>query len=413
MSIDTQTQSLFDIDRVRADFPILKREVKGYPLVYLDNAASTQKPQCVIDSIVDYYTHYNANVHRGVHQLSQEATDAFEAVRKKVADFVNASATEEIIYTKGTTESINLVAYSLDERIKKGDEIIISYLEHHANIVPWQMLCQRTGATLKVIPINDKGEISLDTFRSMLSEKTKFVSVVHISNSLGVENPVHEITKLAHEVGAWVLVDAAQSIQHKIIDVQAMGCDFLTFSGHKMYAPTGIGVLYGKKEALDLLPPFLGGGEMIMDVTFEKTTYNELPFRMEAGTPHMEGVIGLGVAIDYLNEIGREEIIAYEKMLYKKASEAVSQIPSVQIYGEAEHKSSVISFNVEGIDPYDIGMILDQMGIAVRTGQHCTQTLMDYYKIPGTVRASFTFYNTLEEADKLCQGVHKAIELLS
>src|SRR5690606_29866543 len=377
----------FDVDRIRQDFPILTRTVNNRPLVYLDNGATTQKPRQVIDAIVEYYTQLNSNVHRGVHHLRQLATDAFEVTRRKLKPFVNAAHEHEIILTKGTTEGINLVASCYGRAfVEAGDEIIISAMEHHSNIVPWQMLCEERGATLKVIPINEAGELEVDAYRSMLSDRTRMVAITYVSNALGTVNPVKNVIDLAHAAGAPVLLDAAQAIQHLSVDVQALDVDFLVFSGHKMYGPTGVGVLYGKEKWLDAMPPYQGGGEMIKEVTFKKTTYNELPFKYEAGTPNIEAGISLAYAIDYIQAIGLEQIAQYEHELLAYATQRLLDVPGLRIVGTAKEKSSVLSFLLEGAHPYDVGVILDKLGIAVRTGHHCTQPLMDYYGIPGTVR---------------------------
>lgn len=401
-----------NIEQIRNDFPILSRKVNGYPLVYLDNAATSQKPQQVIDAIVDYYSHYNANIHRGVHTLSQEATDAYEAARQKVQTHFNAKEAFEIIFTAGTTHGINLVANGFSEILKRDDEIIVSAMEHHSNIVPWQMLCERTGAILKVIPMNEEGALVMEEYERLLSEKTKLVFVNHISNALGTINPIEEIIKKAHEVGAAVLIDGAQSCSHVKPDFQKLDVDFYVTSAHKMCGPTGIGILYMKEEWGNKLPPYQGGGEMIADVTFEKTTYAGLPHKFEAGTPNICGGIAFGAAIDYLNTIGFKEIEKHENELLNYATEKLLQIEGLKIYGTGL-KTSVISFNIEGIHPYDIGTIVDKLGIAVRTGHHCAQPIMDFYKIPGTVRASFAFYNTMEEVDALVNAVKKAKMMLS
>lgn len=388
--------------------------VNGKPLIYLDNGASSQKPQSVIDAIDHYYTSQNSNVHRGVHHLSQIATDAYEATRRKLRTFINAAHEHEIIITKGTTDSINLVASSYGNAfLNEGDEIIISEMEHHSNIVPWQMLCEHKEATLKVIPVNDAGELDMEVYRGMLNDRVKMVSVTYISNSLGTINPVKEIIELAHQYNIPVLLDAAQAIHHTIVDVQSLDVDFLAFSGHKMYGPTGVGVLYGKEALLNKMPPYQGGGEMIKDVTFEKTTYNELPFKFEAGTPNIEAGITLAFAIDYINSIGLERIAKYEHEILIYATDQLELIEGLKIIGTAKEKSGVISFIVDGIHPYDIGVILDKLGIAVRTGHHCTQPLMARYNIPGTVRASFGLYNTREEVDILVAGLKRAITMLS
>lgn len=403
---------MFDVAKIRADFPILKRQVNGRQLVYFDNAATSQKPRVVIDAIVDYYSNYNANIHRGVHTLSQEATDAYEQARKKIQQHFNAKKTSEIIFTSGTTQSINLVATGYTSFLKKGDEVIVSALEHHSNIVPWQMLCDRTGAVLKVIPMNEEGELEMDIFNKLLSHKTKLVFVNHISNVLGTINPIEYIIDKAHAFGAKVLIDGAQACAHLRPDVQALDVDFYVASAHKMCGPTGVGVLYGKEDLLNMLPPYQGGGEMIKEVTFEKTTYADLPFKFEAGTPNISGGIAFGVAIDYLNGIGFDAIESYEKELLDYATNKLSEIEGLKIYGKGPEKTAVISFNIAGIHPYDIGALIDKMGIAVRTGHHCAQPIMDFYKIPGTVRASFAFYNTKEEIDKLVAAVKKAQEML-
>lgn len=402
----------FNIQKIRSDFPILSRKVNGYPLVYLDNAATSQKPQQVIDAIVDYYSNYNANIHRGVHTLSQEATDAYEAARQKIQTHFNAKETYEILFTAGTTHGINLVASGFSEILKEGDEIVVSALEHHSNIVPWQMLCERTGAILKVIPMNEEGTLLMDEYDNLLSEKTKLVFVNHISNALGTINPIEEIIKKAHKVGAAVLIDGAQSCSHIKPDFQKLDVDFYVTSAHKMCGPTGIGILYMKEEWGNKLPPYQGGGEMIAEVTFEKTTYAGLPHKFEAGTPNICGGIAFGAAIDYLNAIGFKAIEKHENELLEYATKKLLEIEGLRIYGTGL-KTSVVSFNIEGIHPYDIGTIVDKLGIAVRTGHHCAQPIMDFYKIPGTVRASFAFYNTLEEVDALVDAVKKAKTMLS
>ncbi|WP_405399989.1 aminotransferase class V-fold PLP-dependent enzyme [Maribacter sp. Asnod2-G09] len=403
---------MLDIKKIREDFPILKREVNGKPLVYLDNAATSQTPQQVIDAIVDYYQNYNANIHRGVHTLSQEATDKYEQARIKIQKHFNAAKSYEIIFTSGTTHSINLVANGFASLIKKGDEVIVSAMEHHSNIVPWQMLCERTGAVLKVIPMNLEGELRMDVYEELLNDKTKLVFCNHISNALGTINPIEEIIEKAHKVGAAVLIDGAQAAPHLVADVQALDVDFYTCSAHKICGPTGEGMLYGKEEWLNKLPPYQGGGEMIAEVTFEKTTYADLPHKFEAGTPNICGGIAFGAALDYMNAIGFDEIAKYEHELLEYATQELLKIDGLKIYGTAKNKTSVISFNIEGIHPYDIGSILDKLGIAVRTGHHCAQPIMDFYKIPGTVRASFAFYNTKEEVDVLVAGVLKAKSML-
>jgi len=404
---------MLNVDEIREDFPILNREVNGKPLVYFDNAATSQTPKQVIDVIVDYYSNYNANIHRGVHTLSQEATDLYEQARIKIQKHFNAKFSHEIIMTSGTTHSINLVANGFSSLLKKEDEIIVSALEHHSNIVPWQMLCERTGATLKVIPMNELGELIMSDYEALLSEHTKLVFVNHISNALGTINPIETIIKKAHQVGAAVLIDGAQSCPHLVPDVQALDVDFYVASAHKICGPTGVGMLYGKEEWLNKLPPYQGGGEMIAEVTFEKTTYADLPHKFEAGTPNICGGIAFGAALDYMNAIGFDSIAAYEKELLIYGTKQLLDIDGLKIYGTSENKTSVISFNIEGIHPYDIGTILDKMGIAVRTGHHCAQPIMEFYKIPGTVRASFAFYNTKAEIDALVSGVKKAKMMLS
>lgn len=404
---------MFDVKTIRNDFPILSRKVHGKPLVYFDNAATSQTPQHVIDVIVDYYSNHNANIHRGVHALSQEATDLYEQARKKIQNHFNAEKSHEIIFTSGTTHGINLVANGFSHFLGKTDEILVSALEHHSNIVPWQMLCERTGAKLKVIPMNEEGELIMSDFDTLLSKNTKLVFVNHVSNALGTINPIEYIIGKAHEVGAAVLIDGAQSSPHIKPDVQALDADFYVASAHKICGPTGIGMLYGKEKWLEKLPPYQGGGEMISEVTFEKTTYAALPHKFEAGTPNICGGIAFGAALDYMNNIGFEAIAAYEHELLLYATEELLKIEGLKIYGTSEHKTAVISFNLEGIHPYDVGTILDQQGIAVRTGHHCAQPIMDFYHIPGTVRASFSFYNTREEIDALVAGVKKAQRMLS
>lgn len=402
-----------DIEKIRQDFPILSRKVNGYPLVYLDNAATSQTPNQVIDCIADYYRSYNANIHRGVHTLSQIATDAYEAARQKIQKHFNAKHAHEIIFNAGTTEGINLVAHSFTPFLKAGDEVIVSALEHHSNIVPWQMLCERTGAILKVIPMKEDGTLIMSEYEKLLSNKTKLVFVNHISNALGTINPIEEIIALAHKKGAAVLIDGAQSCSHIKPDLQQLDVDFYVTSAHKMCGPTGVGILYLKESWGEKLPPYQGGGEMIEEVSFEKTTYAGLPHKFEAGTPNISGGIAFGAAIDYLNNIGFDAIVAHEDKLLDYATEKLLEIEGLKIYGTGPNKTSVISFNIEGIHPYDIGTIVDKMGIAVRTGHHCAQPIMDFYKIPGTVRASFAFYNTLEEVDALVAGVKKAKMMLS
>ncbi|PIY13161.1 MAG: cysteine desulfurase CsdA, partial [Flavobacteriaceae bacterium CG_4_10_14_3_um_filter_33_47] len=398
---------MFNVEDIRKDFPILSRKVNGKPLVYLDNAATSQTPQQVIDVIVDYYSNYNANIHRGVHTLSQEATDAYEQARQKIQTHFNAKFAHEIIFTSGTTHSINLVANGFSSILKKGDEIIVSALEHHSNIVPWQMLCERTGAVLKVIPMNQDGELIMSEYDKLLSNKTKLVFVNHVSNALGTINPIEYIIEKAHQFGVAVLVDGAQACPHLKPDVQALDVDFYVASAHKICGPTGVGMLYGKESWLKKLPPYQGGGEMIAEVTFEKTTYADLPHKFEAGTPNICGGIAFGAAIDYMNAIGFDNIASYEHELLQYATKKLLEINGLKIFGTATLKTSVISFNLEGIHPYDVGSILDKMGIAVRTGHHCAQPIMDFFKIPGTVRASFSFYNTMEEIDILVNAVKK------
>ena len=406
---------MLDIQKIRSQFPILAQKVNGKPLVYFDNGATSQKPQIVIDAIVDYYSNYNANIHRGVHTLSQLATDAYEEARLKIQKHFNAKESYEIIFTSGTTESINLIANGFESILQKGDEIIVSALEHHSNIVPWQMLCEKTGAILKVIPMNLQGELIMQEYDKLLSTKTKLVFCNHISNALGTINPIEEIIEKAHKVGAAVLIDGAQAVPHLKPDVQALNCDFYVCSAHKMCGPTGVGMLYGKEEWLRKMSPYKGGGEMIATVTFEKTTYADLPHKFEAGTPNISGGIAFGTAIDYMNSIGFDEIAAYEHELLVYGTQKLKEIEGVTIYGpnDLSKKASVISFNINGIHPYDIGTIIDKLGIAVRTGHHCAQPIMDFYKIPGTIRASFAFYNTKEEIDIFVEAVQKAKMMLS
>jgi len=410
----TSTSSGFDIDRVRADFPILEQQVHDLPLVYLDNAATTQKPRAVIDAISNYYLSYNANIHRGVHQLSQSATDAYEAARKGVQTFLNAEDAKEIIFVRSATEAINLVAQTYGrQHVNAGDEIVVTAMEHHSNIVPWQMLCEEKGAHLRVAPINDAGELLLDEFEALLNAKTKLVSVVHTSNVLGTVNPVGRIVEMAHAKGIPVLVDGAQAVPHGGVDVRALDCDFYAFSGHKIYGPTGIGVLYGKRALLEAMPPYQGGGDMIRSVTFEKTIYNQLPYKFEAGTPDIAGVVGLGAAIEYVNGIGLSDIVAHEEDLLAYGTEALSAIPGLTLIGTAKEKVSVLSFVLEGIHPHDIGTILDRQGIAIRTGHHCAQPLMQRFCIPATARASLAVYNTAQEIDALVAGIHKVKEVFA
>ena len=403
---------MFDVNRIRTDFPILEEKIYGKPLVYLDNGATAQRPSRVVEKMTEYYLHYNSNVHRGVHYLSNKCTDANEQARETIKEFINAKASEEVIFTRGTTESINLVAYSFGEAfIHEGDEIVVTEMEHHANIVPWQMLCERKKAVLKVVPFTDNGELDLEVFRKLLNERVKLVGVAYVSNVLGTVNPVKEMIDEAHAVGVRVLIDGAQAIQHIPVNVQELNCDFFVFSGHKVYGPTGVGVLYGKRELLEIMPPWQGGGEMIKEVRFEKTTYNELPFKFEAGTPDFIGIIGLGEALEYVREIGLREIAGYEHELMEYAMKQVREIPGIILYGDAEKKSSVISFGVEGIHHSDLGTLLDKMGIAVRTGQLCAEPAMQHYGVTGMVRASIAMYNTKEEIDVFCEGVRKIEKL--
>jgi len=404
--------SQFNVEEIRNQFPILQRKVNGKNLVYFDNGATAQKPQLVIDSITKYYSYENANIHRGVHFLSQEATNAYENARNTIQSYIHATESCEIIFTKGTTDSINLVAFSLGETLHSGDEILISYMEHHSNIVPWQMLCERKGLVLKVIPIHENGELNMEEFDNLLSEKTKLLSITHVSNTLGTINPVEDLIKKAHAVGAKVLIDGAQSIQHFPIDVQALDCDFFAFGGHKVYGPTGVGILYGKKELLESIPPYQGGGDMIAKVSFEKTTYNELPHKFEAGTPHISGGIALGKAFEFMQQLNIQDVIDYEHSLLVYAEEVLSTFKDLRIIGTASNKASVVSFVIENIHPFDIGTLLDKQGIAVRTGHHCTQPLMDFYQIPGTIRASFALYNTKAEIDLFATALERSIQML-
>lgn len=403
-----------DISEIRSDFPLLQRRVYDKPLIYFDNGATTQKPLCVLDAVKEVYTKYNGNVHRGVHAMSDMTSEAYENAREKIRLFINAGKRQEIVFTSGTTGSINSVAFSFGERyIKQGDEIILSHLEHHANIVPWQMICERKGAILKVIPVNDNGEILFDEYLRLFSKKTRIVAVTQVSNALGTILPVKKIIEAAHEYNIPVLIDGAQGVQHGIVDMQSLDCDFYVFSGHKIYGPTGIGVLYGKEKWLSELPPYQGGGDMVEKVTFGKTTYNELPFKFEAGTMNYAGAIGLGVALDYVTSLGREEIAAREKMLLDYSTLRLSSIKGLRIYGNSVSKISTISFLLNGIHQYDTGMILDKLGIAVRTGTHCAQPVMDRFGIEGTVRVSMCFYNTIEEIDVLGTGIEKVISMFS
>ncbi len=402
------------MEKIRADFPILEEKVYGKPLVYLDNGATAQRPLPVVEKMTEYYLKFNSNVHRGVHYLSNKCTDANEEARRGVQRFIHASSEREIIFTRGTTESINLVAYAFGEAfVGEGDEIIVTEMEHHADIVPWQMLCERKKALLKVVPFDDKGELQLDVYEKLLNERVKLVGVAYVSNVLGTVNPVREMIARAHAVGAKVLVDAAQAVAHIPIDVQELDCDFLAFSGHKIYGPTGVGVLYGKEDLLEQMPPWQGGGEMISEVRFEKTTYNELPFKFEAGTPDFIGIVGLGEALRYIGDIGVAEAGQYERELLCYATEQMKRIPRLRIFGEAGHKASVISFQVDGIHHFDLGTLLDRMGIAVRTGQLCAEPVMRHYGVTGMVRASLAVYNTREEIDSLCEGLRKVEKMLN
>ena len=404
----------FDVNRIRNDFPILKQQVNGYPLVYLDNGATSQKPQSVINAIVEYYTTTNSNVHRGVHTMSQQATDGYEGARSKVRQFINAGKDEEIIFTRNTTEGINLVAHSYGrQNIGPGDDIIVSNMEHHSNIVPWQMLCEEKGANLKVVPIDDSGELVMDEYQKMLSSRTKLVSITHVSNALGTILQAKQIVAMAHAHGAPVLLDGAQAVPHMPVDMQDLDCDFYVFSGHKLYGPTGIGILYGKEEYLNAMPPFLGGGEMIKSVTFEKTIYNDLPYKFEGGTPDIAGAIGLGAAIDYVNSLGFDQITAHEDELLQYGTAALESIDGGQIIGTAAHKAGILSFVMDAAHPHDIGTILDEQGIAIRTGHHCAQPVMQRFQIPATARASLAFYNTKEDIDALVKGIDRVLEVFS
>ncbi|HKW13054.1 MAG TPA: cysteine desulfurase [Candidatus Krumholzibacteria bacterium] len=403
----TSPAPVLDVARVRADFPALAQNVNGNPLVYLDNAATSQKPRAVIDAVSSFYEHSNANVHRGVHTLSVRATELYEAAREKARTLVNAAELAEIIFVRGTTEGINLVANSFGARIQAGDEIIISALEHHSNIVPWQLLCERTGAKLRVIPMDHSGDLIMDEYRALLSERTKLVAAAHVSNSLGTVNPIEEIIALAHARKVPVLIDGAQAVPHFKVDVRALDADFYAFSGHKMFAPTGAGILYGKRELLETMPPYQGGGDMISSVSFAKTTFNVLPHRFEAGTPDVAAIVGLGAAIDYLNGIGWDAISAWERELVTYAAEKIAAAPGVTLIGTPKHRAAVVSFTIDGIHPHDAGMILDHEGIAIRAGHHCTQPVMDFYGVPATNRASFAFYNTRDDVDRLVAGIQK------
>ena len=406
---DTGPATGFPVETYRQDFPILEQTVRDMPLVYLDNAATAQKPRQVIEVLDDYYRSYNSNIHRGVHTLSELATDAYETARKKIQRFINAESLQEVIFVRGTTEGINLVAQSYGRsRLGAGDEIIVSTMEHHSNIVPWQLLCEQTGATLKVIPINDAGELDMDEYKNLLNERTRIVAIVHISNALGTINPIAEITEQAHAAGAVVVIDGAQAAPHTKLDMAALDCDFYTFSGHKLFGPTGIGVLYGKQALLEDMPPYQGGGDMIKMVTFEKTLYNDLPYKFEAGTPYIAGVIGLGAAVDYVSDVDLDRIHDYEHGLLQYAAEAAATVPGLRLIGTAADKASILSFVVDGIHPHDLGTILDHDGIAIRTGHHCAMPVMERFGIPATARASLAFYNTTEEVDKLVAGIDKA-----
>jgi cysteine desulfurase/selenocysteine lyase len=414
MSTLTSAVAAFDVERIREDFPVLKQKIHGKPLVYLDNAATSQKPQSVIDAIVKFYTVDCANIHRGVHELSQRSTAAYEETRAKTRRFLNARHKNELIFVRGTTEGINLVTFSWGRtNVREGDEIIIAGLEHHSNIVPWQILCEEKGAKLRVIPIDDRGELILEEYEKLLSPRTRMVAIGHVSNALGTINPVRQIIEMAHRAGAIALVDGAQATPHLKVDVQALDADFYAFSGHKVCGPTGIGVLYGKSKLLNAMPPYQGGGDMIRTVTFEKTTYNDLPYKFEAGTPDIAGGIGLGAALDYLLDLGMDKIAAYEHELLVYGTEALSRIPGLKIIGTAREKAAVLSFVMEGIHPHDIGTVLDRQGIAVRTGHHCAQPVMDRYQIPATTRASLAFYNTAAEIDTLASGLQKVKEIFS
>ncbi|WP_224994585.1 cysteine desulfurase [Cesiribacter sp. SM1] len=406
MKTEAATTTTFDIEQIRAQFPVLHQQVNKHQLVYMDNAATTQKPQVVLDALNDYYTGFNSNIHRGVHTLAERATTAFEATRKAAQRFVNAAEPQEIIFTKGCTDGINLVASSFGRsHIKAGDEIIITAMEHHSNIVPWQMLCQERGATLRVVPVTEAGEMQMDAFEQLLSEKTKLVSVVHASNALGTVNPVKEIIQKAHAVGAVVLLDGAQAASHLEVDVQALDADFYVMSGHKVYGPTGTGILYGKRRLLEAMPPYQGGGEMIKEVTFEGTTYNDIPFKFEAGTPNISDIVAFRYALEWVESVGKANIAAHEQQLLQKAHELLQEVPGLRLVGTAREKVSVASFILDGVHPFDVGMMLDARGIAIRTGHHCTQPLMKRLNIEGTARASFAVYNTLEEVGLLAEGL--------
>lgn len=406
-------QDVFDVERIRADFPILHQEIQGCRLAYLDNAASSQQPMAVIDAVSQYYQHDHANVHRGVHTLSHRATDAYEAAREKIRAYINAASTSEIVYTRGTTEAINLVAASLGQDVRAGDEILISHMEHHSNIVPWQLLCERTGATLRVAPINEQGELLTDEMIALMNKRTRIVALTHVSNALGTINPVELIIKAAHDHDIPVLIDGAQAMSHSIIDVQKLGCEFYAFSGHKMFGPTGIGVLYGREDWLERLPPWQGGGEMILSVSFDDTVYNRLPYKFEAGTPNIAGAIGLGAAIDYLQTIGMHNIATYESGLLEYLTDQLASVPDVRLIGTAEHKAGVQSFVIEGIHPHDLGTVLDHKGVAIRTGHHCAMPVMEFFGVPGTARASLAFYNNCEDVDQLIDGISVATKMFA
>ncbi|HLJ96646.1 MAG TPA: cysteine desulfurase [Gemmataceae bacterium] len=403
-----------DVRKLRKDFPILRQKIHGKPLVYLDNAATAQKPQCVIDALGRFYLADNSNVHRGVHLLSQRATEEYEAARHKVQEFLNAPQAREIVFVRGTTEAINLVAHTLGRKqVQPGDEILISHMEHHSNIVPWQILCEERGAVLRVVPIDDQGEMELDEYEKLLNPRTRLVSVVHVSNALGTVNPVREIIALAHRRNIPVLIDGAQAVPHMPVDVQELDCDFYAFSGHKVYGPTGIGVLYGKAAFLEMMPPYQGGGDMISSVTFAKTTYNTLPYKFEAGTPHIAGAVGLRAALEYVRTIGLDVVAAHEQQLLAYVTQTISDVPGVRLVGTARERAGVVSFVLEGVHPHDLGQILDQEGVAIRTGHHCCQPIMDRFHLPATARASFAVYNTKEDVDALVAGLYKAKEMFA
>jgi cysteine desulfurase/selenocysteine lyase len=408
-----QPGSRFDVDAIRRDFPILHQSINGYPLAYLDSAASTQRPVQVIDAIRHYYTHDHANVHRGVHTLSHRATDIYEGARESVRSFINARSTREIVFTRGTTEAINLVAATFGQRLSAGDEVLISEMEHHSNIVPWQILCERSGTVLRVVPINDRGELSLDDFERLLSSRTRLVAITHVSNALGSVNPVEQIITTAHARGIPVLIDGAQAIAHQSVDVQSLDCDFYAFSAHKMCGPTGIGVLYGREALLETLPPYQSGGDMIRTVSFSGTTYNDLPYRLEAGTPHIAGAAGLAAAVDYLRHVGMDNIASHEAALLAYASSALSALPGLHLVGTAARKAGVVSFNIDGIHPHDLGTVLDQHGVAIRAGHHCAMPVMERFGIPGTARASFAFYNTQSEIDQMIDALRLSIRMFA